>query len=90
MQQYKVAGNRGLFDEAMNYERLSEIGNPLERILAVIEFEGFRGLLENHLTKKDRKSIAGAKPYDVVMMFKILNITTLLWFRRYTNRVSDN
>ena len=49
MQQYKMAGNRGLFDDAMNYERLSEIGNPLERILEVIDFEIFRELLETIL-----------------------------------------
>jgi len=72
MQQYKTKGNRGFFDEEMNYERLSEIGNPLARILKVIDFEMFRIFLEKHLTKKERKSNAGAKPYDVVMMFKIL------------------
>jgi IS5 family transposase len=72
MQQYKMTGNRGLFDDSMNYERLSEIGNPLERILEVVEFEIFRELLEAHLTKEDRKSNAGAKPYDMIMMFKIL------------------
>ena len=72
MQHYKMSGTRGLFDDEMNYERLSEIENPLERILEVVDFEIFRELLETHLTKKDRKSNAGAKPYDVVMMFKIL------------------
>ena len=72
MQQYKMTGTRGLFDDEMNYERLSEIGNPLERILEVVDFGIFRELLETHLTKKDRKSNAGAKPYDMVMMFKIL------------------
>ena len=72
MQQYKMTGNRGLFDDEMNYERLSEIGNPLERILDVVDFEMFRNRLETHLAKKERKSNAGAKPYDVVMMFKIL------------------
>ena len=41
----------------MNYDRLSEIGNPLESILEVIDFELFRELLETHLTKKDRKSV---------------------------------
>ena len=72
MQYYKITGTRGLFDDEMNYERLSEIGNLLERILEVVDIEIFRELLETHLTKKDRKSNAGAKPYDVVMMFKIL------------------
>ena len=72
MQQYKTKGNRGFFDDEMNHERLSQIGNPLERILKVIDFEMFRIFFEKHLTKKERKSNAGAKPYDVVMMFKIL------------------
>ena len=40
--------------------------------MEVVDFEIFRELLETHLTKKDRKSNAGAKPYDMVMMFKIL------------------
>ena len=57
-----MAGTRGLFDDEMNYDRLSEIGNPLERILDVVDFEIFGELLETHLTKKDRKSNAGAKP----------------------------
>lgn len=35
MQQYKMTGNRGLFDEQENYEKLSTIGNPL-RIFKLI------------------------------------------------------
>ena len=66
MQQYKPQGNRGLFDEEMNYELLSKMGNPLERISDIIDFGIFRSLLEDHLTNKERKSNAGAKPYDVV------------------------
>ena len=72
MQQYKTTGNKGLFDEEMNYELLSKIGNPLDRISEVIDFEMFRELLEEHLLNKEKKSNAGAKPYDVVLMFKIL------------------
>lgn len=66
MQQYKMTVTRGLFDDEMNYESLSEIVNPLEKILEVVDFEIFGELLETHLTKKDRKSNAGAKPYDVI------------------------
>jgi hypothetical protein len=32
MQKYRNNGNRGLFDEEMTCDKLSEIGNPLEKI----------------------------------------------------------
>ena len=51
---------------------MSEIGNPLERMLLVIDFEVFRNLLEEKLLNMEKKSNASAKPYDVVMMFKIM------------------
>ena len=69
---YKLTGKKGLFDEQYNIERLSEIGNPLEAIIKVIDFDMFRPTLEKVLQKTDKKSNAGAKPYDYVMMFKIL------------------
>lgn len=72
MKQYKTNGNRGLFDEQENYEKLSAIGNPLDRINNIIDFEFFRVPLEEGVLTKDKKSNAGAKPFDVVMMFKIL------------------
>lgn len=71
-QLFKTTGNRGLFDEQETYEKLSAIGNPLEMISKVVEFEVFRKLLEEGILNKDKKSNAGAKPFDVVMMFKIL------------------
>lgn len=72
MKKYKTTGNKGLFDEQENYEKLSVIGNPLEMIQDVIDFEIFREILEDGVLTKEKKSPAGAKPYDVVMMFKIL------------------
>ena len=72
MQKYKSAGNRGLFDEQENLSKLSSKGNPLDRISKVIDFEMFRDLLESKLLNVHRKSNAGCKPYDVVMMFKII------------------
>lgn len=69
---YKTQGNKGLFDEEFTKEKLSKIGNPLEKISQVIDFEMFRDSLESKLLNTDKKSNAGAKPYDVVMMFKIL------------------
>lgn len=65
-------GNRGLFDEQETYQKLSEIGNPLERISKVIDFNVFRDNLESKLLNTNKKNNAGAKPFDVVMMFKIM------------------
>lgn len=71
-QVYKNRGNKGLFDEQETQERLSKIGNPLEMISEVIDFEIFRQKLESKLLNRNKKNNAGAKPYDVVMMFKIM------------------
>jgi IS5 family transposase len=70
--QYKSTGKKGLFDQEFTTEKLSEIGNPLEAIDKVMDFEMFRELLEGRLLNTDRKNNAGAKPFDVVMMFKIM------------------
>jgi IS5 family transposase len=48
------------------------IGNPLEMVSNVIDFEMFRDKLESRLLNQNKKNNAGAKPYDVVMMFKII------------------
>ena len=69
---YKSQGKKSLFDEQFTIERLSEIGNPLEAISKVIDFEMFRITLEDKLLNTNKKSNAGAKPFDVVMMFKII------------------
>lgn len=71
-QKYKKSGNRGLFDEQETYQKLSSIGNPLDMIDKVIDFEMFRDILESKLLNLNKKNNAGAKPYDVVMMFKII------------------
>ena len=67
---YKTRGNQGLFDDEFTKERLSAMGNPLESISKVIDFEMFRESLESKLLNTNKKN--NAKPYDVVMLFKIL------------------
>ncbi len=69
---YRSTGKKSLFDDQFSIEQLSEIGNPLEKISNVIDFEMFRLLLESKLLNTTKKSNAGAKPFDVVLMFKIL------------------
>ena len=70
MRKYKTTGNTTLFDKEDKERKLSEMGDPLERLSQVIDFEMFRSELEEALLPKERKSNAGAKRYDVVMMFK--------------------
>ena len=72
MATYKQTGNKGLFDEQETYQKLIEKGNPLELISRVVDFEIFRSTIESKLLNTDKKNNAGAKPYDVVMMFKIM------------------
>ena len=69
---YKKRGQVGLFDKEKTTSKLSKLGNPLEKLHKVIDFEMFRSLLETYMLKQDKKSNAGNKPYDVVMMFKII------------------
>ena len=42
IQQYKITGSRGFFDDELNCDLLLEIGNSLKRILELIDFELFR------------------------------------------------
>ncbi len=71
-QKYKTTGSISLFDEQETYQKLSAKGNPLEKIYNAFDFDMFRDTLEAGLLKKNKKNNAGAKPYDVVMMFKII------------------
>jgi IS5 family transposase len=80
---YKSKGKIGLFDREFTGEHLSKMGDPLEDISKAIDFELFRPILEEKLLNTSKKSNAGAKPFDVVLMFKI----TLI--QRYYN-LSDN
>ena len=59
-----------LFAEENRLQKLSELGDSLER-LNVINWEMFRPELKNALHKK-RKSNAGRPPYDCVLLFKTL------------------
>tara|TARA_R110002072_G_scaffold302520_1_gene486074 strand:+ start:699 stop:1232 length:534 start_codon:yes stop_codon:yes gene_type:complete len=61
-----------LFDEQFSVEKLSEMGNPLDKLSTAINFELFRQVLESKLLNTAKKNNAGAKPFDVVFMFKIL------------------
>ncbi len=59
------------FDEAERLAKLTRLKDPLEALKRHIDFEIFRPQLAV-VFDKDRKSAAGRKAYDVVLMFKIL------------------
>ncbi len=62
---------RGFFDEQDRLEELSRLGDPLERLNRVIDWEAFRPCL-NRVFKKEAKGPGGRPPFDYVLMFKIL------------------
>ena len=68
---YKQSGHLGLFDKEETSAKLTKLGNPLEKLHKVIDFEMFRSILESNMINHQKKTNAGNKPYDVVMMFKI-------------------
>ena len=61
----------GFFDIAERTAKLTQMGDPLVGLNSQINWEAFRADL-NRVHQKDRKSNAGAKPIDVVLMFKLL------------------
>jgi len=66
----------GFFDVENRTAKLTEMGDPLVGLEAQIDWEAFRSDL-NRVHVKARKSNAGAKPIDVVLMFKILVLQQL-------------
>jgi IS5 family transposase len=70
--QYKQTGRVGFFDKETTSAKLTKLGNPLEKLHKVINFEIFREELELNMLNLEKKSNAGCKPHDVVLMFKII------------------
>lgn len=63
------------FDELQ--KKLTKMGDPLERLNRVIPWEEFRADLNRIWENPDRKSNAGNKPLDVVLMFKMVVLQRL-------------
>ena len=66
----------GFFDIHERTAKLTEMGDPLVALKGLIDWEAFRPCL-NLVYEKPRKNNAGAKPIDVVLMFKILVLQQL-------------
>ncbi len=69
----------GFFDLSDRYASLDAKKDPLVEINAVVPWEEFRPVLERVWRKPDaaKKSRAGRKPMDVVLMFKTLVLSAL-------------
>jgi IS5 family transposase len=82
MKKFKKHRDLGLFDTDFRIEKLIKLGDPLHKLSKGVDFEKFRGLLEQKLSKLS-KGARGRPPYDYVMMFKILIL------QRYFNLSDD-
>ena len=59
------------FDQDIRLRKLSQLGDPLEKLGQGVDFELFRVILKERLTKL-AKGKGGRPAYDYVLMFKIL------------------
>jgi IS5 family transposase len=69
--QFKRHKDYGFFDQDLRLSKLTKLGDPLEKLNKGVDFEIFRILLEDKLSKL-AKAPGGRPPYDYVLMFKIL------------------
>ena len=69
----------GFFDVENRYAALDANHDPLARINAVVPWETFRSRLENvwRQAPGERKSDAGRKPWDAIVMFKAIVLCAL-------------
>jgi len=72
-------GQMGFFDIAQRYGGLDAKNDPLVKIDEVVPWEDFRPRLEAAWRKpaEERKSLAGRKPWDAVVMFKAIVLCEL-------------
>jgi IS5 family transposase len=82
MKVFKRSKAIGFFDEDFRMSKLTELGDPLERLTKGIDFELFRPVLLEKLSIEP-KDKGGRRPYDYVLMFKIMIL------QRYYNLSDD-
>jgi len=66
----------GFFDIELRLQKIDKNGDPLTKINEMIEWEKFRPQIEE-ARHKERKSNAGRRPFDSILMFKILILQSL-------------
>src|SRR5271169_3651003 len=72
-------GQFGFFDADRRLAAISAKGDPLEMIARVVPFESFRAEIEAAVLTpaSEKKSTAGRKPIDVMVMFRMLVLQSL-------------
>ena len=58
-----------LFDEENKYEQITKLGDPLEKLNSIMEWEMFRAKLTKVCQKEDYTK-GGRPPIDVIIKFK--------------------
>lgn len=71
-----MRGQPGFWDLDERYERLSAVGDPLEKLNAIVPWPVFEKPLAKALKRSDG-SKGGRPPFPAVMMFKILVLQAL-------------
>jgi IS5 family transposase len=72
-------GQMGFFDVANHYAGLDSKADPLVKLTAMVPWEDFRSRLEGiwRRSPADKKSPAGRKPWDAVVIFKAIVLCEL-------------
>ena len=72
-------GQFGFFDAEQRLAAITAKGDPLEMIARVVPFESFRAEIEAAVLTpvNEKKSSAGRKPIDVMVMFRMLVLQSL-------------
>lgn len=60
-----------IFDESERLSKISKLGDNLEKLNSVINWEIFRSII-NRALATDKKSNAGRPPFDHILLFKII------------------
>lgn len=82
MKRFKRHRDYGFFDQDLRLSKLSYLGDPLVKLNEHVDFEKFRKVLEEKLSK-EATGKGGRPPYDYVLLFKILIL------QRYYNLSDD-
>ena len=74
-----TVGQLGFFDADNRLKALSAKGDPLEAIDRLVPWESFRGDIEAAVLtpETERKSAAGRKPIDAIVLFRMLILQSL-------------
>ena len=64
------------FDQENRLAQLEKLGVPLPRLESIVDWNDFKPMLKK-VHQKKRKGNAGRKPYDTILMFKMLVLQSL-------------